>query len=91
MPSTTTERSSLRDLIPDDSSDEIDFTGTESPIALEDLFESGNGRWVGLYDRISRKHLDEELALCKLLSQDSATDEGAEVDVDEFTGEILIT
>lgn len=32
----------------------------------------------------------EELALCELLNMDSATDEGAEVDVDDITGEILV-
>ena len=53
MPPTTTRMPSLCDLIPDDPNDKIDFTGMESPIALKDLFKSGNDHWVRLYDRIA--------------------------------------
>ena len=45
---------------------------------------------MNLYDERAKKHLAEELELCELLNQDAATDEGAEVDVDEMTGDILI-
>jgi hypothetical protein len=77
-------------LIPDDTADdEPNFTGTENPITLRDLFDFNSDRWVDLYDGFARNLLTEELALCELLNTDAATGEGAEVDVDEMTGEIL--
>ena len=84
--------SGLRHLIPD--SDDITdgeptSSGARNPISLADLFDFGNVYWVNLYNSYAQKYLAEELALCELLNQDAATDEGVEVDVDEMTGEIL--
>jgi len=89
-PPSGTSTPGLRHLIPDDTTDgEPEFTGTEDPIPLKDLFNFDNGRWINLYNGHARKYLAEELALCELLNQDAATEEGAEVDVDEMTGDIL--
>ena len=90
-PPSETLTSGLRHLIPNDvADDEPDFTGTEDPIPLNNLFNFNNDHWVDLYNGHARKYLAEELSLCELLNQDAATDEGAEVDVDEMTGEILM-
>ena len=70
---------------------ESDSSRTEASIPLKHLFDFQNNGWVDLYDGYARRHIKEELALCELLNQDAATDEGAEVDVDEMTGEILAT
>jgi len=43
-----------------------------------------------LYDKSAERHFAEELELCELLNRDAATEEGAEVDVDEMTGDILM-
>ncbi|KAF9791904.1 hypothetical protein BJ322DRAFT_1102438 [Thelephora terrestris] len=84
--------SGVRHLIPDDTTDDkLNFTGMDNPILLRDLFDFDNDHWVNLYDGFARNHLTEELALCKLLNMDAATDEGVEVDVDEMTSEILTT
>lgn len=81
----------LCQLIPNDLiDDEPDFTGAESPISLKDLFDFNNDYWVDRYDKYARNHLTEELELCKLLNQDAATEEGAEVDVDDLTSDILM-
>lgn len=83
--------SGLRHLIPKDAAEgEPELTGTESPIPLEDLFNFNNDSWINLFDGYARRHVAEELALCELLNRDAATDEGAEVDVDEMTEEILL-
>ena len=90
-PVSETSASDLRCLIPDDTADdEPNFIGTEDSISLSDLFDFNNDRWVNLYDGYARSHLKEELAVCELLNQDAATDEGVEVDVDEMTGDILM-
>lgn len=86
------ETPGLRHLVPGDAADdELDFTGTESPVPLRDLIQFNDNHWVKLYDGYARRHMEDELALCELLNQDSATDGGAEIDVDELTGEILAT
>ena len=91
-PPSGTSTPGLHHLIPDDTADsEPEFTRTEDPIPLKDLFNFNNSHWIDLYNGHARKYLAEELALCKLLNQDAAAEEGAEVDVDEMTGNILIT
>jgi hypothetical protein len=84
--------SSLRHIIPDDAAEsESEFIGmAEGPISLVDLFDFNNNHWVNVYDGYAQRHVTEELALCELLNQDAATDEGAEVDVDDMTEDILI-
>ena len=83
--------SGLRHLIPDETADdEPSFDEVDSSISLENLFNFNTCHWVNLYDKYAKKHLTDELELCELLSQDAATDEGAEVDVDEMTGDILM-
>jgi len=69
--------------------DEPNFTGTEDPVSLKELFNFGDNHWVNFYGGYARKCLDEELALCELLNQDTVMDEGAEIDVNKMTGEIL--
>ena len=61
-----------------------------STISLVELFNFHNNSWIDLYNEYASHHLAEELSLCELLNKDAATDEGAEVDIDEITGEILI-
>ena len=83
--------SGLRHLIPDDVEDsEQYYIVAHNPTTLSDLFDFNNDHWVNLYNEYAQNHLAEELTLCELLNQDAATDEGAEVDVDEMTGEILM-
>lgn len=83
--------SGLRHLIPNEiADDEPAFNGTEGPISLESLFNFNTSHWINLYNECAQKHLADELELCELLNQDAATDEGAEVDVDEMTGDILL-
>jgi len=91
-PASEASTSGLRHLIPDDIvDDESNFTGTENPISLRELFNFSNDHWVDLYGGYARKHLEEELALCELLNQDAATDENTEIDVDAMTGDVLCT
>jgi len=76
----------LRHLIPDDTADsEPNRPGTTSPVSLVDLFDFNDTQWAGRYNEYAQNHLSEELELCELLNRDSATEEGAEVDVDEMT------
>ena len=83
--------SGLRSVIPNDTAEgEPEPTGTASPISLGDLFNFNDNSWINLFDGYARRHVTEELALCELLNQDAATEEGAEVDVDEMTEEILL-
>ena len=83
--------SGLRHLIPDDVEDSEPYhIGAHNPTTLSNLFDFNSDHWVNLYNEYAQNHLAEELTLCKLLNQDAATDEGAEVDVDEMTGEILM-
>jgi hypothetical protein len=90
-PTPGTSTSGLHHLIPDDIADsEPNFSRATHSISLRGLFDFDNDYWVNLYDRYARNYLTEELTLCELLNQDSATDEGAEVNVDEMTGEILM-
>lgn len=90
-PASEASTSGLGHLIPNDSADdEPNFVGTENPISLDNLFDFDNNQWAKIYNGHAGKHLAEELALCELLNHDAATDEGAEVDVDEMTGEILM-
>ena len=90
FPDSEVSASGIGHLIPDDATnEEPNFAGTENPISFRDLFDFSNDDRVNLYDGFARNHLTEELALCELLNMDAATDEGAEVDVDEMTGEIL--
>jgi len=60
------------------------------PISLENLFNCNTLHWVNIYNQRAKKYMADELELCELLNQDTATDEGAEVDVDEMTGDILM-
>jgi hypothetical protein len=84
------EKPNLCHIVPNKVTDEgQQFTGREGSISLKDLFGSGGDCWIMLYDEYTRKHLDEELVLC-VLNQDSMTDEAAEIDVNELTGEILV-
>ena len=53
------------------------------------LFDFNNDIWANIYDGYARKRLTEELELCELLNQDSDTDEGMKIDVDDMTGKIL--
>ena len=90
--SLTSESSTLglHHLIPNDTTDnEPNYRGTTSSISLATLFDFKNLWWAGHYNRYAQNHLSDELELCELLNQDSATAESAEVDVDEMTGEIL--
>jgi hypothetical protein len=82
----------LRHLIPNEiTGDEADLGGaTDGPVSLKSLFNFDTRHWVNLYDEYAKKHLTDELELCELLNRDAATDEGAEVDVDEMTGDILM-
>jgi len=83
--------SGFRHLIPNNiTDDEENFTGSEDPVSLRDLFNFDDDHWVSLYRETGQRQLDEELALCELLNQDAATDNGTEVDVDEVTGDILM-
>lgn len=84
--------SGLCNLVPDElPDDEPYFSGTENPIPCKDLFDLNSNHWVEIYDKFAQKHLAHELSLCELLNQDATMDKGAEVDVDEMTGEILIS
>jgi hypothetical protein len=89
-PASEKSGSCLCHLIPA-ADDESDFTGTENPILLADLFDFDSDGWVNIYHGYARRHITEELTLCELLNQDAATDEGAVVDVDEMTGDILLS
>lgn len=90
-PTSETSTSGLRHLIPDDTvDDDPNYRGTTSPVSLADLFDFEDIRWVSRYNGYAQNHLSEELELCELLNRDSATEEGAEVDVDEMTSEILM-
>ena len=90
-PTSKTSTSGLRHLIPNDTAEnEPNYRGTTTPISLTDLFDFENIQWVGRYNGYAQNHLSEELELCELLNQDSAMEEGAEVDVDEMTSEILM-
>jgi hypothetical protein len=83
--------STLQHLIPDDIADDEPSPATASgSIFLTGLFNFDKKDWVSRYDGYAKQHLAEELNLCELLNQDAATDEGAEVDVDEMTGDILM-
>ena len=80
----------LRHLIPGEVADDgTRFTGRNGSISLENLFNFSASHWVNLYDESASRHLAEELELCELLNRDAATEDGAEVDVDEMTGDIL--
>ena len=80
----------LRQLIPNEVVDDgAGLTGTSSLIPLVDLFNFDVSHWINLYNKPAEKHFTEELELCELLNRDAATEEGAEVDVDEMTGDIL--
>ena len=82
---------SIRHLIPDEAAgDEPSITRADGLISPEKLFNFDICHWVNLYDEHTKKNITEELELCELLNQDAATDEGAEVDVDEMTGDILM-
>ena len=80
----------LRDLIPDEITDDgTSIAGPNASISLEDLFNFSVGHWLNLYGESADRYLAEELELCELLSRDAATEGGAEIDVDEMTGDIL--
>lgn len=81
----------LSHLIPNNLKDnEPDLGRTDDPILLHELFNYDSNQWTKLYGGQGRKHLEEELVVCELLSQDAVTDEGVEVNVDEMTSEILM-
>lgn len=87
----------LRNLIPspgeiEDSGPTLNEAGGEDgPISLEDLFNFATADWINLHNDYAKKYLDDELELCELLNQDAETEGSAEVDVDEMTGDILMS
>ena len=61
--------SGFRHLIPNNiTDDEENFTGSEDPVSLRDLFNFDDDHWVSLYRETGQRQLDEELALCELLN-----------------------
>jgi hypothetical protein len=83
---------SLRHLIPEEIiNNRPEVAQKDGSIALRDLFNFESSRWINLHDESVSRHLAQELELCELLNRDAATEEGAEVDVDEMTGDILMS
>ena len=88
IPDTSTP--SLRHLIPNETVDDgASLAGRNGSVTLENLFNFNSSHWVNVHDESVSGHLTDELELCELLNRDAATGEGAEVDVDEMTGDIL--
>ena len=80
----------IRHLIPNEVMDDwVSSAGTSGSIPLEDLFNFDVSHWINLYNTSAERYLAEELELCELLNRDAATADGAEVDVDEMTEDIL--
>ena len=94
LPISDTLVSSFRHLIPSEITDDEQYFNelneVGGPISLKNLFNFTAPHWVNLHDEYAKKYMADELELCELLNQDAATDEGAEVDVDEMTGDILM-
>ena len=59
------------------------------PVSLEDLFDFSQNFWVTHHQRTGRRSLKEELEIYNLLDADLPGEEGAEVAVDDTTGDIL--
>lgn len=80
---------SLRHLIPNEIVDDgASLAGRNGSVTLRNLFNSNSSHWINVHDESVSRHLTDELELCELLNRDAAT-EGAKVDVDEMTGDIL--
>ena len=89
-PTSEASTSGFRHLIPDETADdEPSSDKVENPIPLERLFNFNTFHWLDLYNGCAKRHAADKLELCELLNQDAATDKGAEIDVDEMTGDIL--
>ena len=70
-----------------------DVPAHDSPgakISLSELFNFENSHWTNLYEECATRSFEEELALYDLLNEDAAAGEGAEVEVDETTADILL-
>lgn len=93
-PISDTSTSGLRHRILNEITDNEPYldepSGVDGPISLKNLFNFNTPHWVNLYNQCAKKYMADELELCKLLNQDAAIDEGAEVDVDKMTGDILM-
>ena len=62
---------------------------THPPVSLEELFDFSQDYWVTYHQKTGRRSLSEELEVYNLLDTDLPGEEGAEVAIDDTTGDIL--
>ena len=58
-------------------------------VSLEDLFDFSRFDWLPHHQRTGKRSLSEEMEIYDLLDADIPGEEGAEVEIDETTGDIL--
>ena len=58
-------------------------------IPIQNLFDFTKNHWVALYSRTALRSFDEELEAYEMLDLDAQGDE--EVDIDESTGELMLS
>jgi len=88
-----TSHTGFRDFIATMPTNDSDIPAHDSPgvkMSLSELFNFENSHWTDLYEECASRSFEAELALYDLLNEDAAAGEGAEVEVDETTADILL-
>lgn len=60
-------------------------------IPLGDLFDFSNDHWVKMYEGSARRSFDDELEMYELLDLDAAGEEEVDVDLDDSTGDLMMS